>query len=90
MYQQVRSGQVWRILTYAVLHGNLTHLFSNILSQLIIGTLIEAEFGTLKTSAIYILSSIGGGLFSLLINKGNSVGASVAIFGLLGSYVKKL
>jgi rhomboid protease GluP len=81
---------VWRFVTFGELHGSLTHLASNILSQLIIGTLIEAELGIVKTSSIYFLSSIGGGLFSLLINKGNTVGASVAIFGLLGSYVSKL
>jgi rhomboid protease GluP len=90
MYQKLKSGEVWRLLTYGELHGSLTHLCSNILSQLIIGTLIEAEFGLWKTSSLYFLSSIGGGLFSTLINKGNSVGASVAIFGLLGSYVSDL
>ena len=31
--------------------------------------------------------SIGGEIFTLLINKGNGVGASIAIFGMLGAYV---
>jgi membrane associated rhomboid family serine protease len=44
--------------------------------------------GSLKTSAIYLFSSIGGGIFSCIISKNNGVGASVSIYGLLGAYVK--
>jgi rhomboid protease GluP len=87
MFSLVKTGQVWRFLTYGVLHGNLVHLFGNVVSQLMVGSLIEHQLGLTKTTLLYWLSSIGGGLFSQLINKGNTVGASVAIFGLLGAYV---
>jgi hypothetical protein len=39
---------------------------------------------------IYMISSIGGGLFSSLITSNSAVGASVAVFGMIGGYVNNL
>ena len=60
------------------------------LSQLIVGSLLESLIGFWRILAIYLISSIGGGLFSSLISGNSAVGASVAVFGLLGGYVKTI
>jgi len=48
---------------------------------------LERIVGSLKVSVLYLASAILGGLFSSLIVKANTVGASVAIYGLIGGYV---
>lgn len=49
--------------------------------------MLENLIGFWRIMAIYMISSIGGGLFSSLITGNSAVGASVAVFGLLGGYV---
>jgi len=69
------------------LHGGLVHLIMNLVSQLIIGSIIEKMLSLYQTSVIYFLSGLGGTLFGCLINNSISVGASGAIFGLCGAFV---
>jgi membrane associated rhomboid family serine protease len=49
--------------------------------------MLENLVGFFKVMGIYIISSFGGGLFSSLISDKSAVGASVALFGMLGAYV---
>mmetsp|Transcript_82058 Transcript_82058/g.123208 ORF Transcript_82058/g.123208 Transcript_82058/m.123208 type:complete len:83 (+) Transcript_82058:293-541(+) len=77
--------QIWRFLTPVFLHANLMHIFSNGVFQLIFGCSLESTIGTYRTIILYFLSGIGGILFSSLINSYISVGASTAIFGILGA-----
>ena len=79
---EMKQGQVWRFLTPLILHGNLLHIFSNIVVQLLMIQL-ETTIGTKRTIALYFISGIGGILFSSLINDDLSVGASTAIMGLV-------
>ena len=83
----VKSGQVYRLITYAFLHGGLVHLITNMYSLYIIGSQIENNYGKLKFIFIYLVSALTGGLFSALFNNNISIGASGAIFGLLGALV---
>jgi rhomboid protease GluP len=55
---------------------------------MIIGSFIEGMIGTFKTAILYFASSIGGCIFSCMITDNPGVGASVAIYGMLGAYVK--
>lgn len=85
---KIRNGQIFRWLFFGLLHANFVHIFFNIFSQIVIGTIIESCILTSKTALLYILSSIGGGMFSSVVNRNaNCVGASVAIFGLLSGYI---
>jgi len=86
----IKHGQVWRFLTYTFLHANLQHIVFNLLSQLIIGSTLENLIGFWRILVLYCVSSIGGGLFSSLIDVNSSVGASVAVFGMLGGYLMYL
>ena len=70
------------------LHANFLHIFFNTLSILIFGTLTEYYITSKNILIVYLFSGILGSLFSILINpKGNSVGASISVFGIFGSYI---
>lgn len=68
------------------MHASFMHIFSNIISTLIFGMSFESN-GVFKTMAIYILSGVGGNLFSALVSDNLSVGASTCIMGLLGGHL---
>ena len=83
----VKSGEIWRLLTAAFLHGGLIHIVVNMYSLFILGTQVETFIGKWKFLFIYIVSAISGSLLSLVFAEPNvvSVGASGALFGLMGS-----
>ena len=82
----INYGQVWRLLTCAFLHGGIMHLAFNMYSLKIIGSEVEYIFGRKKYLIIYLMASLGGSIFSYIFSPYSiSVGASGAIFGLLGA-----
>ena len=86
----VKGGEYYRIITSAFLHGGVIHLLCNMYSLYVIGTQLETVLGKIKFSLVYILSIIAASLLSGVINAGSgimSVGASGAIFGLLGALI---
>lgn len=83
---QIAAGEYWRLVTPLFLHGGLVHLFFNGYALYIIGPQVERLFGYLRFAAIYLLSGIAGVIASMAFNPNvPSVGASGAIFGLLGA-----
>ncbi len=82
----VAQGEVWRLLTSMFLHSGFAHLALNMLSLYFLGSFIEEAFGRGRYLALYLLSGISGGLAYLYFGAfdGAAVGASGAIFGLLG------
>lgn len=81
----VRNGDFYRLITCGFLHANIIHLICNMYSLNIIGTQLESFIGKKKFLIVYLISLITGSLLSSVINNAWSVGASGAIFGLLGS-----
>lgn len=81
----IADGEYYRLFTSTFLHGDLMHLFFNMYALYNIGPSILAIFGTLGFALIYFLSGIGGSLLSYFMNPIPSVGASGAIFGLVGA-----
>ncbi len=82
----IRAGQYYRLLTGILLHGNLLHLAFNSYSLYVIGSQIESYLGKIKYFIIYLFSGLTGSLLSITMSGGTgSVGASGAIFGLLGA-----
>lgn len=79
--------QVYRLITSIFLHAGLLHFILNMYSLYIIGPQLESFFGKVKYSILFIGSGIIGNLFSMLFLQDRyvSVGASGAIFGLLGA-----
>ena len=78
---------LYRLITSIFLHGGLIHLACNMYSLYVIGPQLESFFGKIKYTIIFIGSGIIGNLLSMafLQNSFVSVGASGAIFGLLGA-----
>lgn len=81
----VKNGQIFRLITYAFLHGGIIHLLVNMYSLFIVGRQVENNFGKVRLLIIYFVSALTGGLLSALFSDGFSIGASGAIFGLLGA-----
>lgn len=81
----IRDGEIWRLLTGTFLHAGFIHLFANMYSLFIIGSQLETFVGKRKFLFIYLISALSGSLMSCLFSDSLSVGASGAIFGLLGS-----
>lgn len=81
----VQMGDYYRLLTSMFLHTNVIHLLTNCYALYIIGSQVEQYLGKAKYLAIYFISGLTGSLLSALLNNAFSIGASGAIFGLLGS-----
>ena len=81
----VRSGQVYRLVTGIFMHGSIWHLLCNMYSLYVIGCATENYFGKKKFLLIYLVSGIIGSMFSCIFNTSWSLGASGAIFGLMGA-----
>ncbi|XP_019199269.1 PREDICTED: RHOMBOID-like protein 1 [Ipomoea nil] len=87
----VEEHQWWRLVTCMWLHAGVFHLAANMVSLLFVGIRLEQEFGFVRIGLLYILSGIGGSLASALFVRSNvSVGASGALFGLLGAMLSEL
>lgn len=69
------------------LHANFLHISYNLVSQLVFGVQLETSVGGYRMCGIYLLSGLGGNLFSSLVSDSIAVGASTAISGILAAYV---
>jgi len=81
------NHEYWRLLTVALTHGGIMHLFFNMYALLVLGNSIESAIGRNKFLLIFLISQIGASLTSIYFSAFNtvSVGASGAIFGLFGA-----
>jgi len=79
--------EIWRLFTSMFLHGGSMHLFSNMIALLLFGTYVELNFSKFEFLLIYFISGLIGNLFSLYLLDFDviSLGASGAIFGLIGA-----
>jgi len=83
----IRDGQYWRLVTSMFLHGGLLHLALNGWALFQLGSLLELLMGSPRMLLIYFGSGIAGSLASATFTQKPSVGASGAIFGLLGALI---
>jgi rhomboid protease GluP len=78
-------GQWWRLVTSMFLHGGLLHIAFNMFALWQVGRLVERMFGSARFLGLYMIAGVCGSLASVLWNPHvNSVGASGAIFGIIG------
>lgn len=83
------ESQPWRMLTSLFVHSeqSFLHIIFNMYSLLIFGPILERALGRWRFLALYLLSGFGGSVAVLLIDpRIGVVGASGAIFGLLGAF----
>ncbi|CBJ29253.1 conserved unknown protein [Ectocarpus siliculosus] len=82
-----QQGQWYRLLTPIVLHGSFTHLAVNSMSFSSVGPVVERVMGKAKFVTVYTLAGIAGNVLSCIVNpRTPSVGASGAIFGMVGAW----
>ncbi|KDP38882.1 hypothetical protein JCGZ_05039 [Jatropha curcas] len=81
----IDKGQFWRLATSSLLHANIGHLMVNCYSLNSIGPTIESLSGARRYLAVYFASAIASSAASYWFCKAPAVGASGAIFGLVGS-----
>ena len=85
------GGQFWRLITSAFLHADLQHILFNVISLFSIGVTLERLIGSVNILCIYLLTAVSGGLLSLVFHDNIvCVGASGAVFGLLGATISYL
>lgn len=86
-YMSLRSGKYYTLITSMFLHADIIHIAFNMYALYILGPQVEKYYGRCKFALIYFLSGILGNIFSCVFMDSNvfSIGASGAIFGLLGS-----
>lgn len=75
-------------VTYAMLHGGLLHLIGNMVAVLALGGIAVARIGQRGFILLYFASAIGGGIGFAMLSSSESpmVGASGAVFGLIGAW----
>ncbi len=83
--QLIRAGQIWRLFTPMLLHAGIVHIGFNMYALFVFGPGLERHFGRWRFLLLYILSGFAGNVASFLFTDANSLGASTAIFGLLGA-----
>jgi membrane associated rhomboid family serine protease len=84
--QGVAHGQWWRLVTGGFLHENILHIGFNMWVLYILGQMLEPVLGRLKFGTIYAVALLTGSLGALIVSPhALTVGASGAVFGLMGA-----
>jgi len=81
----IGDGDYWRLLTAGFLHAGFFHLLFNMFALYVLGTLLEPAIGRVRFALVYFVSLLAGSFGALLVDSGPTVGASGAIFGLMGA-----
>jgi len=81
----ILNGEYFRLVTCMFLHGGIIHLVLNMYALYAIGPLIENIYGRKKYIVIYFISGILSSILSFVFSPSVSIGASGAIFGILGA-----
>ncbi len=79
------NGEYYRLITGTFLHNSILHLVFNCYALYIIGMQLESFLGRWKYLVVYLLSGLAGSMLSIFFSNAYSIGASGAIFGMLGS-----
>jgi membrane associated rhomboid family serine protease len=78
----VAAGEWWRLLTVALVHGSVMHIFFNMVVLWQVGALLEPGAGRIRFPTIYVVSVLAGSAGALLLTTdAPTVGASGGVFG---------
>jgi membrane associated rhomboid family serine protease len=81
----LHNGGWWRLLTAMFLHASIAHIAFNMFALYLIGTPVEQYLGPVRYLGLYLVSGLAGSAGALIQTPGVTVGASGAIFGILGA-----
>ncbi|MFO7875358.1 MAG: rhomboid family intramembrane serine protease [Desulfovermiculus sp.] len=95
VFDQARPGfQLWQLLSYSFLHGNLMHLLLNMYALWLFGSRLETRWGLFNFTLYYFVCVLGAALVQLVVAGQSAaqgevyptIGASGGVFGLLLAY----
>ena len=81
------QGEYWRLVTAGFLHGGILHILMNLWVLFDLGAQVEEVYGAARMLVVYFASTVAGFYLSYLWNPAPSVGASAALFGLIGAMI---
>jgi membrane associated rhomboid family serine protease len=84
------EGEYWRLVSSAFLHENFIHIGFNMYLLYLLGTMLEPAMGSVKFFAVYFTALLAGSFGALFATASPSLGASGAVFGLMGAAVVEL
>jgi membrane associated rhomboid family serine protease len=82
--RDVVHGDLYRLLSVTLVHAGFIHLFFNMYALYLIGPIVEQIWGSRLFAAFYLLTAVAASTASIVFSPGPAVGASGAIFGLVG------
>lgn len=88
--ENLLDGEAWRLVSSMFLHGGIEHLVGNMLALYVLGIGCEHAFGSATMAGLYLAAGVAGGLASAALEPAPTVGASGAIFGLMGCLIAAL
>lgn len=83
----IMAGEWWRLITAGFLHGGVLHILMNMWVLFDLGAQTEEAYGTSRYLVIYLVSNVTGFTASMFLLPALSIGASAAIFGLIGAMI---
>jgi rhomboid protease GluP len=83
----IAGGEWWRLITAGFLHGGVLHILMNMWVLFDLGAQVEEMFGGARYLLVYLVSNVTGFTASLFLLPALSIGASAAIFGLIGAMI---
>eukprot|EP00035_Acanthoeca_spectabilis_P023032 m.447263 g.447263 ORF g.447263 m.447263 type:complete len:366 (-) comp19494_c0_seq1:53-1150(-) len=87
-YRFCCRDQAWRFFTYIFAHAGWSHIAFNVLIQLLFGVFLEIFHGPIRMAGVYIACGVAGSLASSVADPNtNLVGASGAVYGIIGAWI---
>src|SRR3990172_8503754 len=84
--EQTRYMEIWRFITAIFLHGGLGHLVANLFALALFGTILESFIGSKRLLLVFFASGIIANIIAINFYP-SSLGASGAIYGILGALI---
>jgi membrane associated rhomboid family serine protease len=84
------SHEYWRLVSAGFLHENFLHIGFNMYLLYLLGVMLEPAIGSVRFAAVYVTALLAGSFGALLATAAPSLGASGAVFGLMGAMVVEL
>lgn len=82
----IKMGEYWRLVTPIFLHSSVMHILCNMYALFTLGPSLEKHYGKLSFLRLYLITGFGGNVLSYILSPYSiSVGASSALFGLIGA-----
>jgi membrane associated rhomboid family serine protease len=85
--ESLDQGELWRLISASFLHVEGIHLLLNAVALFVLGRLCEAVFGSVRLLWLFLVAGAGGAALSWFAGNPLSVGASSAVFGLMGAAI---